>query len=67
MEVVQLVLIIQPKVIQIIFSLIWSFVYNLCSFLLKLLEQMEGSGPPPAEPDKIAGLPTVKIVQNDIG
>ena len=33
----------------------------------QLLNQMEGSGPPPADADKIEALPKVKISQELVG
>ena len=36
-------------------------------FALQLLDQMEGSGPPPADARQIESLPTVKISQDDVG
>lgn len=36
-------------------------------FALQLLDQMEGSGPPPADARQIESLPTVKIGQDDVG
>lgn len=35
--------------------------------LTQLLNQLESSGPPPAEPEKINGLPTVKISESQVG
>ncbi|CAB4030165.1 Hypothetical predicted protein, partial [Paramuricea clavata] len=39
---------------------------GLDSIITRLLDQMEGSGPPPAEASQIESLPTVKISQEDV-
>ena len=41
---------------------------NLCFVLVcQLLNQMDGAGPPPAAKDHIDALPTVIIVQEQVG
>ncbi|XP_006818872.1 E3 ubiquitin-protein ligase RNF115-like [Saccoglossus kowalevskii] len=39
---------------------------GLDSIITQLLNNLEGTGPPPAEKDKIQALPTVKITKDDI-
>ena len=36
-------------------------------YLVQLLNQLESSGPPPAENEKIEALPTVTISQQQVG
>ncbi|PVD20074.1 hypothetical protein C0Q70_20568 [Pomacea canaliculata] len=39
---------------------------GLDTIITQLLNQLESSGPPPAEPEKINGLPTVKISESQV-
>ncbi|XP_020903153.2 E3 ubiquitin-protein ligase RNF126-B isoform X2 [Exaiptasia diaphana] len=39
---------------------------GLDSIITQLLNQLEGTGPPPAENDKIESLPTVKVTHHDV-
>ena len=43
-----------------------SILFNF-PFCLQLLSQLESSGPPPADKDKIATLPITQITQKHIG
>lgn len=40
---------------------------GLDAIITQLLNQMDGTGPPPMAKDKIAEIPTVTIDQNQIG
>ena len=40
---------------------------GLDAIITQLLNNVEGSGPPPADKDKINKLPTVKITQSQVG
>jgi E3 ubiquitin-protein ligase RNF115/126 len=40
---------------------------SFVTVFFQLLNQLESSGPPPADRDKISALPTVAITQEQVG
>lgn len=49
------------------FMLLDMYADNVCLSLIQLLGQIENTGPPPAEKEKISSLPTIIITQEQAG